>query len=188
MQDSVLALGLAMLNLLSLLPYRAQMHPLWLALFLVSAQCVPLAWRRRWPVPALLCSGLIRNMYDVLQFGYAPLPLAPAICFATVAERSRPWIRWPTLICTAVGIAYAMRLPGHSLPYDAVVQAFIFGTAWVSARSAGPGGRLSPRRHAGRSGPRRNWTRPPPGPRRPPPPSGSGSPANCTTWSRTTSA
>ena len=130
-QDSVLALGLAMLNLLSLLPYRAQMHPLWLALFLVSAQCVPLAWRRRWPVPALLCSGLIRNMYDVLQFGYAPLPLAPAICFATVAERSRPWIRWPTLICTAVGIAYAMRLPGHSLPYDAVVQAFIFGTAWV---------------------------------------------------------
>ena len=131
MQDSVLALGLAMLNLLSLLPYRAQMHPLWLALFLVSAQCVPLAWRRRWPVPALLCSGLIRNMYDVLQFGYAPLPLAPAICFATVAERSRPWIRWPTLICTAVGIAYAMRLPGHSLPYDAVVQAFIFGTAWV---------------------------------------------------------
>src|SRR5271167_3514813 len=35
-QDTGLALGLALLNLLSLLPYQSQLHPLWLAFFLVS--------------------------------------------------------------------------------------------------------------------------------------------------------
>ena len=130
-QDSVLALGLAVVNLLSLLPYVSQMHPQWLALFLVAIQPLPLIWRRRWPVLALLFSGLPRNIYDQLQFGFAPLPLAQAIAFATVAERSRPWLRWITLVATATGIAYSQTLPGHTEPYDAIVQAFIFGTAWA---------------------------------------------------------
>jgi signal transduction histidine kinase len=130
-QDSVLALGLSVLNLLSLLPYVSQMHPQWLALFLVAVQPVPLIWRRRWPVLALLFSGLPRNVYDQLQFGFAPLPLAQAIAFATVAERSRQWLRWVTLVATAIGIAYSQTLPGHTEPYDAIVQAFIFGTAWA---------------------------------------------------------
>jgi signal transduction histidine kinase len=130
-QDSVLALGLAVVNVLSLLPYVSQMHPQWLALFLVAVQPLPLIWRRRWPVLALLFSGLPRNIYDQLQFGFAPLPLAQAIAFATVAERSRPWLRWITLFATATGIAYSQTLPGHTEPYDAIVQAFIFGTAWV---------------------------------------------------------
>ena len=56
-QDAALALSLAVLNLLSLLPYQSQMHPLWLALLLVSAECVPLALRRVCPVPALIGCG-----------------------------------------------------------------------------------------------------------------------------------
>ena len=87
-QDAVLALTLAVLNLLSLLPYQAQLHPTWLALLLVGGQCLPLALRRVGPVPALIGCGVLRNLYDVLHFGYAPLPLAPAIAFATVADRS----------------------------------------------------------------------------------------------------
>jgi signal transduction histidine kinase len=130
-QDTVLALALAVVNLLSLLPYLSQMHPQWLALFLVAVQPLPLIWRRRWPVLALICSGLPRNLYDQLQFGFAPLPLAQAIAFATVAERSRPWLRWVTLVATAGGIAYSQTLPGHTQPYDTIVQAFIFGTAWA---------------------------------------------------------
>ena len=35
-QDTVLALTLAVLNLLSLLPYQSQLHPSWLALLLVT--------------------------------------------------------------------------------------------------------------------------------------------------------
>ena len=129
-QDTALALALAVLNLLSLLPYQSQLHPLWLAFFLVSAQCLPLAVRRVLPVPALICSGVLRDLYDALTFGFAPLPLAPAIAFATVAERSRRWIRWLTVACSAGGIAYSQTLPGHNEPYDAIVQACIFGAAW----------------------------------------------------------
>ncbi len=130
-QDAALALALAVLNLLSLLPYQSQMHPAWLAMFLVAAQCLPLALRRVWPVPALILCGIPRNLYDGLQFGYAPLPLAPAIAFATVIDRSRPWLRWVTVLASAAGIAVSQALPGHNQPYDAIVQAFIFGAAWT---------------------------------------------------------
>jgi signal transduction histidine kinase len=130
-QDTTLALSLAAANLLSLLPYLSQLHPSWLALVLVSAQCLPLAWRRAWPVRALICSGLLRDLYDARGFGFAPLPLAPAIAFATVADRSGPVMRWITLVATAGGVAYSQALPGHNQPYDAIVQASIFGVAWA---------------------------------------------------------
>ncbi len=130
-QDSALALALAALSLLSLLPYQSQLHPRWEAFALVGAQCLPLAVRRVWPVPALICSGVLRDLYDGLKFGFAPLPLAPAIAFATVADRSRPAIRWITVVATVGGIAYSQTLPGHNQPYDAIVQASIFGAAWV---------------------------------------------------------
>ena len=131
-QDTALALGLAVLNLLSVLGQESQISPpVWLAMFLASVQCLPLAFRRVNPVLALICSGVPRNAYDVINFGYAPLPIAQAIAFATVAYQSGPWLRWGTLVCTAGGISWAMTLPGHPLPYAAIVQAVIFGTAWV---------------------------------------------------------
>jgi signal transduction histidine kinase len=130
-QDGALAVGLAALNLLSLLPYQSQLHPAWAADVLVCAQCLPLAFRRVWPVPALICSGVLRDLYDGLNFGFAPLPLAPAIAFATVADRSRPALRWITVAGTAGGVAYSQTLPGHHEPYDAIVQVSIFGAAWV---------------------------------------------------------
>jgi signal transduction histidine kinase len=140
-QDAVLAAGLAVLNLLSLLPYQSRMHPAWLALLLVAGQCLPLALRRVLPVPALISSGLIRNVYDALQFGFAPLPLAPAIAFATVAERSGRVLRVITVAGATAGIAWSQTLPGHTQPYDTIVQVFIFGAAWAV-------GALSRRRRA----------------------------------------
>ena len=130
-QDSALALALAALSLLSLLPYQSQLHPRWEAFALVGGQCLPLALRRVWPVPVLICSGVLRDLYDGLKFGFAPLPLAPAIAFATVADRSRPAIRWITVVVTVGGVTYSQTLPGHNQPYDAIVQASIFGAAWV---------------------------------------------------------
>jgi signal transduction histidine kinase len=131
-QDSALALGLAVLNLLSVLGQESQIAgTLWLAMFLAAAQCLPLAFRRVNPVLVLICCGIPRNAYDVLNFGYAPLPIANAIAFATVADRSRPWLRWLSLLGTAGGITFAETLPNHPLPYDAIVQAVIFGTAFV---------------------------------------------------------
>ena len=130
-QDAALALSLAVLNLLSLLPYQSQMHPLWLALLLVSGQCLPLAFRRVYPVPALIGCGLIGIAYGAFPFGYAPLPLAPAIGFATVADRSCRLLRWLTVVGTIVGVAWSQTLPGHHQPYDAIVVTLIFVTAWA---------------------------------------------------------
>jgi signal transduction histidine kinase len=130
-QDAALALSLALLNLLSLLPYQSQMHPLWLALLLVSGQCLPLAVRRVCPVPALIGCGLLATVYGAFPFGYAPLPLAPAIGFATVADRSGRLLRWLTVVGTTVGVAWSQTLPGHHQPYDAIVVTLIFVTAWV---------------------------------------------------------
>jgi len=130
-QDSTLALALAVLNLLSLLPYQSQMHPLWLALFLVSVQCVPLSLRRVFPVPALIACAVPRVVYDALPFGYAPLPLAGVIAFATVADRSRRWLRLATLVVTVGVVAWTQTLSGHHQPYDAVVQACLFGAGWA---------------------------------------------------------
>jgi signal transduction histidine kinase len=101
-------------------------------MFLAAVQCLPLAFRRVAPVLALICTGIPRNAYDVINFGYAPLPIAQAIAFATVAYQTRwPGLRWGTLVGTAAGISWAMTLPVHHLPYDAIVQFVIFGTAWI---------------------------------------------------------
>ncbi|HEY7262904.1 MAG TPA: histidine kinase [Trebonia sp.] len=132
-QDTALALGLAVLNLLSVLGQASQISgSVWLAMFLAAVQCLPLAFRRVNPVLALICTGIPRNAYDIINFGYAPLPIAQAIAFATVAYQTcSPWLRWGTLVGTAAGISWAMTLPVHHLPYDAIVQFVIFGTAWV---------------------------------------------------------
>src|ERR1700733_2210413 len=119
-QDVAFALVLAVLNLLSLLPYQSQMHPAWLALLLVGGQCLPLALRRVAPVPALIGCGILRNLYDALHCGAAPRPLAPAIASATVADRSAPLLRWCTVAATTAGVAWSQALPGHNQPYDAI--------------------------------------------------------------------
>jgi signal transduction histidine kinase len=137
-QDTALALSLAVLNLLSLLPYQSHLHPLWLALVLVSGQALPLAVRRISPVPALIACGAFGDVYgafgDVygaIPFGYAPLPLAPAIAFATVADRSGRLLRWITVVGTTIGVAWSQVLPGHHQPYDGIVVGLIFATAWT---------------------------------------------------------
>jgi signal transduction histidine kinase len=140
-QDTALGVALAVLNLLSILSYTPQMHPAWLALLLVAGQCLPLALRRVWPVPALIACGLVRNLYDSLLFGFAPLPLAPAIGVATVAERSGLALRLCTVAGYGAGLGWSQTLPGHTQPYDAIVQVFIFGAAWAV-------GTLSRRRRA----------------------------------------
>jgi len=131
-QDAGLGVALAAVNVFSLLPYRAQLHPLWLALTLVVLQAVPLAWRRSWPVPVMIVIGVARVHYDRLGFGFAPFPLGPAIAFYTVIDRSRPLWRRITIGAVAVGVAISLASPGHSEPYDGIFQALIFFTAWAA--------------------------------------------------------
>jgi signal transduction histidine kinase len=137
-QDAVLGVTLAAVNVLSLLPYRSQLHPLWLALVLVAFQGIPLIWRRSlswrgfWPVPVLTVIGVVRVAYDQIGFGFAPLPLGPAIAFYTVVDRCAPVWRWLSAIGVAVGISVSLSAPGHDVPYEAIFQAMIFLTAWAA--------------------------------------------------------
>ena len=77
LQDAGLAVALAGVNVVSVLPYRAQLHPLWLALLLLAGQALPLAWRRSAAVGTGLTIGVARISYDKIGFGLAPLPLVP---------------------------------------------------------------------------------------------------------------
>ena len=131
-QDLGLGVALAAVNALSLLPYQSQQHPLWLALVLVIAQALPLAWRRTWPIAVGLVIAVARVSYDQLGFTFAPFPLGPAIAFYTVIDRaSRVW-RWGAFVVVAAGIAVGGAAPGHSEPYEAIFQVMIFLTAWAA--------------------------------------------------------
>ncbi len=130
--DLGLGVALAAVNAVSLLPYRAQLHPLWLALTLVVAQALPLAWRRSWPVAVSFVTGATRVAYDQIGFGFAPFPLATAIAFYTVIDRSRPVWRWIVTALVAVGISISLAAPGHNEPYDGIFQALIFLAAWAA--------------------------------------------------------
>ena len=129
MQDLAVGVILAAINVVSLLPYRSQLHPFWLALLLVAAQGVPLAWRRSYPAAVLLCTGAARIAYDQIGFGFAPFPLGVAIAMYTVFDRSGLLWRWITAVLTVAGTAISLSAPGHQEPYDAIFQALIFGTA-----------------------------------------------------------
>jgi signal transduction histidine kinase len=132
-QDLALALALTIFDVAAVLPYESRLHPLGVALTLIIAQSIPLIWRRSWPVPVLIASGAARVTYDALGFGFAPFQVATTLAFFTVMERSRPWIRWITVVLTAVGTTISEVSPGHTQPYDATVAAFVILTAWYAA-------------------------------------------------------
>jgi signal transduction histidine kinase len=133
-QDTGLAVALAAVNVVSLLPYRSQLHPFWLALVLVAAQGIPLAWRRSGPIGTMILIGAARIGYDRIGFGFAPLPLGPAIAFYTVIDRRSALWRWITIAAVATGITISLTSPGggRSEPYQAIFQAMIFATAWAA--------------------------------------------------------
>jgi len=130
--DAGLAVALAVVNVLALLPFRAHLHPAWLAILLVIAQAVPLAWRRSHPVGAAFVIGAARVAYDRIGFGFAPFPLGPAIAFYTIIDRCGPAWRRITFLLVAIGATISQTGPGHSEPYDAIFQVFIFLTAWAA--------------------------------------------------------
>jgi signal transduction histidine kinase len=131
-QDLGLGVTLAAVNAVSLLPYRNQLHPLSLALVLVIAQGIPLAWRRSSAVGVGFVIGAARVAYDRIGFGFAPFPLGPAIAFYTIIDRRCAAWRWIACAAVAAGIAISLATPGHSEPYNAIFQALIFLTAWAA--------------------------------------------------------
>jgi signal transduction histidine kinase len=128
-QDTGLGVSLATVNVVSLLPYRDQLHPLWLALVLAAGQALPLAFRRFRPVGVGLVIGAARVAYDKIGFGFAPFPLGPAIAFYTIMDRRGAVWRWVACLLVVAGISISEASPGHAQPYDTIFQVMIFFTA-----------------------------------------------------------
>src|ERR1700761_5171615 len=132
LQDGALGVALAVVNVLSVLPYRAQQHPLWLAITLVVLPGVLLTGRRWHPVLFALIIGAVRVTYDQSGLLFAPFPLGVAIAYFTVMDRTGAVWRWIVTGFVVAGISTALAAPGHNEPYDAITQAFIFLTAGVA--------------------------------------------------------
>ncbi len=132
LQDSALALALTLVDVFTLVPYRAQLHPFGLALALVAAETLPLALRRRWPRVTFVVIGAARLSYDLAGLTFAPVPLGPAIAYFTVIERCRPVTRRVVTGVLVVGMVVSQLPPGHNEPYDITVPALIFLTAWMA--------------------------------------------------------
>ena len=124
-QDTGLGVALGTVNVVSLLPYRDQLHPLWLALVLAAGQALPLAFRRFRPVGVGLVIGAARVAYDKIGFGFAPFPLGPAIAFYTIMDRRGAVWRWIACLLVVAGISISEASPGHAQPYDTIFQGMI---------------------------------------------------------------
>ena len=186
LQDLALALALAVYNVASLIPETRQLQLPYVAFLLVVLQALPLIWRRRWPVAVFVAVGIPRTFYDQLGWSFNPLPLGSAIAYYTIMDRSSTRVRTVISAVLIVGIFRSQTLPGHAEPYDFFVAALQFAVAGtrghprpdpprLPAGRRGPGGAGRGRTGLpGRAGRRRG--------------AGPGSPANCTTWWRITSA
>jgi signal transduction histidine kinase len=81
----------------------------------------------------MIVVGAARVAYDRIGFGFAPLPLGPAIAFYTVIDRRGPVWRWITIAAVVAGVTVSLTSPGdRSEPYEAIFQAMIFATAWAA--------------------------------------------------------
>lgn len=138
LQDLILAIVLVIVNVATLLPYRSQLRPAGVAIALVVAQNIPLAWRRRSPILALLVIGAARVSYDLIGLSYAPLPLGPAIGYYTVMSQCSLRLRQVVSVLVLAAIITSQTAPGHNEPYDFAVAALVFvaaGTAGVLSRA-----------------------------------------------------
>jgi signal transduction histidine kinase len=131
-QDLALALVLAAYNLGSLIPEGSQLHLAYLGYALVVLQALPLTWRRSWPVLVFFAVGIPRTLYDQLNIGFAPLPLAPAIAYFTVMERCSTRTRLVMSALLLSGIIQSQTLPGHTEPYDFFVVTLVFAAAGMA--------------------------------------------------------
>jgi signal transduction histidine kinase len=131
-QDLLLAVGLTLIDVATLAPYRSQLHPFWAAAALVAAQTLPLAFRSTWPALTFFLVGLPRVSYDLIGLSFAPLPLGPALAFFTVIDRCRPSVRRVITIALILGMITSQTRPGHNEPYDISLSALIFLTAWMA--------------------------------------------------------
>jgi signal transduction histidine kinase len=132
MQDLALALALVAYNVGSLIPVTSQLNLPVAAFVLVVFQALPLAWRRRWPVPVLFAVGIPSQFYNTLGIPYGGVPFGPMIAYYTVMDRSSTRARRWVTVLTLIGIVNVQFLPYHHGAYSFLTGLLEFGVAGIA--------------------------------------------------------
>jgi signal transduction histidine kinase len=132
MQDLALALALLAYNVGSLIPVTRQLNLPAAAFVLVVLQALPLAWRRRWPVPVLFAVGIPSQLYNVLGIPYGGVPFGPLIAFYTVMDRSSTRARLVICALGVIGLVNVQFFPYHSGAYTFLTGVLEFGVAGIA--------------------------------------------------------
>jgi signal transduction histidine kinase len=137
--DPMIAVAVLVLSLLPLLRARdcgCRTVPAW-GYALVVAECVPLVWRRRWPLPMAMVAGLLAMGYGVSSLPDPPVPYAGLVAlYSAAAHASRRLARLAGLIA-AVGIGAVMVADWPNADFeDVTVNYLLFATAWLLGDSA----------------------------------------------------
>ena len=128
--DVALGLLLGLVSLQSAFDAQGLKEPGWAAVALIELTALPLAVRRRWPIPVLAVTLLAAIVGDLLSFGFQ-LP-GPVIALYTVAARCGR----PRSLVAAGATALALAIPVvHRAATDPAVfpvAAYaVFATAWA---------------------------------------------------------
>jgi signal transduction histidine kinase len=127
--DPALVLVVLLLSALPLVTSRAPI-PSW-AYVLVVAQCVPLAFRRRWPLTVVSICGILATIYGISTLPDPPVPYAVLVGVYSAAAHST------RLGANIAGVTSAIFITGSILAdpnadfSDALVLLPIFATAWL---------------------------------------------------------
>ncbi|MFD9117859.1 sensor histidine kinase [Streptomyces bottropensis] len=106
----------------------------WAAYGLTTLTVVPLVWRRRAPIAALLAIMVTSLVYQVALDGPGqPLPYNGLVIVYTVAVLSPPWKRLVTGVLVLVAVPVGVGLNSRSAR-ELAFSAFVFAAAYVFGR------------------------------------------------------
>jgi signal transduction histidine kinase len=132
--DPVLALLVFALSLLPLLNWSAcgcPPVPAW-GFALMTAQCLPLVGRRRWPFAATLVCGVMTVAYTVSGLPEPALPYAGLVAIYSAAAHASARLAQIAALVAVIALAVALVLDApRSDLQDALVMYLVFSVAWL---------------------------------------------------------
>jgi signal transduction histidine kinase len=132
--DPALVLVVLLLSTLPLVISRSPV-PAW-AYVLVVAECVPLAFRRRWPLAVVSICGVLAVVYGVAPLPDPAVPYAVLVGVYSAAAHSTRFGANLTAVLSTIAIITSILIDPRADFSDALVLLPIFATAWLLGDSA----------------------------------------------------
>jgi signal transduction histidine kinase len=130
--DVVMAIAVTIFTVATAVADRARLDPV--SGVLLVLQALPLVWRRRYPIPVLVVTGVSITIYSLLGYAQAGGGLGVFVAFYTVATHESRKRALVSAALTAGGIflsfaAYAATGPGWTAGLSSAYLSF--GLAWL---------------------------------------------------------